>query len=220
MAGDTKLPKMASGQRYGRLTALEFYGRERHGWAIWSFRCDCGVEFTALAANARFGTTKSCGCARTKHGMAGTQEYHSWIGMLSRCRDQNNSGYKDYGGRGISVCAKWTKFENFLADMGLKPSASHSIDRINNNGNYEPGNCKWSTPKEQAANQRPKTLDRRLSVKSTSGFTGVRQNHEGRWQVRVMTNGARRHLGCFDRIEDAVAAREKFKASLSASPQE
>lgn len=220
MADRTKLPPMAPGQRYGRLTAIEFSGRERHGWAVWRFRCDCGKELTALAANARYGTTKSCGCLRIKHGMNGTKEYHSWIGMLSRCRDPNNAGYKDYGGRGITVCDRWTKFENFFADMGLKPSPSHSIDRIDNNGNYEPSNCKWSTPEEQSNNQRAKTLDRKLAITNTSGFTGIRKNQENRWQVRIMTNGVRHHLGCFDRIEDAIAAREKFKASLSASRRE
>jgi len=87
--------------------------------------------------------------------MTDSAEYHSWSGMKQRCKDKNKDGYKYYGGRGITVCGRWRdSFVNFLADMGRKPSPKHSIDRIDGDGNYEPGNCRWATPKEQFLNRK------------------------------------------------------------------
>lgn len=89
-----------------------------------------------------------------KHGWANTPTYWTWSGMLSRCRDPRNASYKSYGAQGITVCERWHDFLNFLADMGPRPEGK-TLDRINGNGNYEPSNCRWATPKEQRANQRP-----------------------------------------------------------------
>jgi len=150
------------GKKFGRLTLLNtsIVGKYRYG----NFICDCGINTNKIYSHVKNGFTTSCGCfqkegaaLRTKtHGMTETSEFNSWQAMISRCYNKNNHKYKDYGGRGISVCDRWlNSFENFFNDMGLKPTLKHSIDRFpNNDGNYEPSNCRWGTFKEQAGNTR------------------------------------------------------------------
>lgn len=89
-----------------------------------------------------------------KHGMSKSPEFTAWVNLRARCEKVNHPSYKDYGGRGIEVCERWQKFENFFEDMGLRPSNEHSLDRTDNNGNYEPNNCRWATKKQQQANRR------------------------------------------------------------------
>ncbi|HEV8573869.1 MAG TPA: hypothetical protein VGR43_04090 [Dehalococcoidia bacterium] len=110
------------------------------------------------------GETTSCGCFQieharqffTTHGGRGKPEYDIWQGMLNRCRNPKVISYKYYGARGIKVCERWNDFANFYSDMGQRPSETHSVDRIDPNGDYEPGNCRWATPQEQRVNQRPR----------------------------------------------------------------
>ena len=155
-----------TGQRFGRLTPLAYVGQ-----SIWRCRCDCGELAYVNSERMRIGKTKSCGCFRremnrTHGGSAGDKHplYKTWRNMLDRCYSAKDKRYPQWGGRGILVCNRWrfgdgsiTGFECFVQDMGLKPAANLSLDRIKNDGNYEPGNCRWATPREQTLNRRAKT---------------------------------------------------------------
>ena len=149
-----------TGQKFGRLIAIEKTDRRSgKGSIVWKCKCDCGKETFVSSSSLRSGNTQSCGCLNkelvTTHGMKNTSEYRSWQSMKDRCYNPNYNQFKDYGGRGIIVCDRWKdSFENFFSDMGPKPSNKHSIDRIDNDGNYELGNCKWSTAREQVRNRR------------------------------------------------------------------
>jgi len=148
-------PVDITNQRFGRLVALRLVGRNHVGVGIWLCRCDCGNEKTVLLSNLRnkHGTV-SCGCARRFHGMHKAPEYVAWVSMLQRCTNPRSPSFHHYGGRGLTVCERWLKFENFLADIGPRPSPEFSIQRINNDLGYFAANCKWATRKEQASNMR------------------------------------------------------------------
>lgn len=163
---------MNPGDRFGRLVIDRLARRDKHGGSYFHCVCDCGGAKVVHATNLRAGRTKSCGCLNKemasvrslKHGQSSnggarkaTSTYMVWSGMLDRCRNQNDAAFANYGGRGISVCERWYSFENFFADMGERP-AGLSLDRRDNEGNYELSNCRWATRKEQARNTRTNRL--------------------------------------------------------------
>lgn len=156
-----------TGKRFESLLVLSPANRKGRGHMYWECQCDCGKRKTIDGYNLRQGFSRSCGCRRKEfvdknrspNGEGSLRikygaEYAPWRMMKQRCYNSNHTYYHHYGGRGITVCFEWiNSFQAFLKDMGTRPEGT-SLDRINNDGNYEPGNCRWSTPKEQANNQR------------------------------------------------------------------
>jgi hypothetical protein len=149
-----------TGRKFGRWTVIE-RAHTRLGKVRWLCRCECGEQWTVSATSLMQGTSKSCGCTRgghnRTHGEGGSSfysvEYNAWMHMRQRCSNPNYHAYARYGGRGIKICERWNSYEAFLADMGRRPSGRRSLDHINNNGNYEPSNCRWATIVQQMRNR-------------------------------------------------------------------
>lgn len=158
---------------------LDLTGKKFSGWLVVSFngvieygerglksrwlcQCDCGKMSVVNGSSLTTGNSKSCGCVNRlnmakknkTHGLSGTDHYRRWQGMLNRCGNENSASYKNYGGRGITVCERWLTYTNFISDMGYPPTSLHSLERINNNADYQPSNCKWATRSEQSKNKR------------------------------------------------------------------
>jgi hypothetical protein len=148
-----------AGKKFGRLTVVSLDSTNRLG-AMWLCICECGNKKIILGCRLRSGCTKSCGCLVKElnkvraitHRLSGSRSYDTWNDMIKRCFNQHNKRFKNYGGRGISVCRRWLKFDNFYADMGAAPCGLQ-LDRINNDGNYSKSNCRWATPRAQSNNR-------------------------------------------------------------------
>lgn len=160
-----------TGRIFNHLTAIGFHGRA-NGRTKWWVRCECGTVKPVASGNLVSGSIKSCGCkkpiynsaAHKTHGMTHSREFTSWVSMKMRCSNPNDPFYHRYGGRGVSVCERWSSFSNFFEDMGNRPTGK-SLDRIDSNGNYEPSNCRWATGTEQARN---KSSNRMLTVNGST----------------------------------------------------
>lgn len=202
-----------TGKTFGRLTVLRRQGSDKYGNATWHCSCVCGNEITAMGTSLRSGHTKSCGCLQrdlvgkqsAKHGLLKeySSEYSSWRSMMDRCYDASHDSYKSYGGKGIAVCERWHDFKNFVKDMDEKPTANHTIDRIDNEKGYNPSNCRWATKVEQSRNQR-------VRKNSKSGVRGVYYDKSrGKYLVQIKANGKINYIGRYDCITDAEQARKQ-----------
>lgn len=160
---------LLTGQKFGRLTVADLAASDR--MTRWHVRCDCGSEFICRGTSLTSGHTKSCGClsveVSTTHGQSKSPEFKAWQMMIQRCTNPKHPKFEHWGGRGITVCPRWLgSFESFISDMGSRPSDRHSLDRHpDNDGNYEPGNCRWATYSQQNENRRSNGLLGKISAK-------------------------------------------------------
>lgn len=150
------------GQKFGKLTVVSYAHSDRFSRSHWNCVCECGNTTISAGNNLKKGTAASCGLGpchhQYKHGLRQHELYGLWGTIVQRCTNPNNSVWENYGGRGITICDRWrNSFEAFLEDMGERPSPTHEVDRIDNDLGYYKENCKWSTPKEQANNRRPRS---------------------------------------------------------------
>ena len=200
------------GNVVGRLTILDVVRAGKKTFC--KCKCECGTIKSIRADHISSGRSKSCGCLAAElssernatHGWSNTSEYSTWGHMVQRCINERCADYGQYGGRGISVHPSWVlSFDAFISDMGEKPTPSHSIDRIDVNGNYEPGNCRWATPHEQARNKR--------SARTITAFGRTQSIHD--WADEIGLTG----LAIWKRIErgmtpEAAVISQKYKRGM------
>ncbi len=223
---------MQNGDRIGILTVVGFAGRDKKSNKLWLVKCDCGSEpYARTQSQLSQGLTKSCGCLRRARGRAmltGNSngwihghasggkvsiEYASWMSMIARCENKKHSQFKDYGGRGITVCGEWRySFETFLADMGMRPE-KHTLDRIDNDKGYSKDNCRWSDRRTQTLNSRTPVFveykGNRLCLKDAEAMAGLRRGFIGDYAKRHIVT----HQEALDRGTRTPNARAIRRAS-------
>lgn len=201
-----------AGQKFGRLTIKSVANGTNKNYVTCECQCECGKTISTKLGYLTKGTTQSCGCSRSGKYSSGIKRnsrlYEVWWAMLNRCNNENNKAYKNYGGRGITVCESWNSFDAFskwaLANGYDKdaPRGECTIDRIDVNGNYTPDNCQFATMIEQARNKR-------LYAKNEIGCPGVYCLKPNRWRVLINVNKKRIHIGYYNTAESAIEARRQ-----------
>lgn len=193
-------------QRFGRLVAHRLVENDKRG-AFWYCTCDCGGDTTVNGNILRSGRTLSCGCLQkevtaaqfTTHGLSHSPEYKIWNSMIQRCQ----SDHPNYGARGILVCDKWqNSFEAFYQDVGPRPDESYTLDRRDNDGNYEPGNCRW-------ADRTTQTLNQGIRSDNKTGIKGVSETSSGKYLAELRVHGEVKLKKEFPTIEEATEARRQ-----------
>lgn len=202
-----------TGQRFGRLVVLTRAENNRYGKRCWLCRCDCGAEKVVREYYLTHDKTLSCGCVQregaakraTRHGRSRSRIYKIWCGIVQRCENPNNSGYANYGGRGVEICQEWRKSPNAFCEWALANGYGDnlSIDRIDVNGNYCPENCRWADKTTQNRNQRQR--------KDHADYSGVRKQNN-KYTARIGINGKSVYLGVYDTAEEASEAYQQAKA--------
>jgi len=195
-----------SGQRYGRLTALQHMGSNSYAKVVWKCLCDCGKETLVVSGSLASGNTTSCGCYLkeriTKHGAWKKSSYNTWRAMLRRCNVPTDKDYPKYGARGIAVCHEWLDYAVFAADMG-EPQGTQTLDRIDPYGDYNKSNCRWASITVQNRNLR-------VRKSSKSGFTGVRFRGTA-WYAEITARRKKFYSRACKTLEEAVAERKKLE---------
>lgn len=205
------------GRKFNRLRVIEYTEERFRESVLWKCLCDCGSFCLATSYSLTHGNKQSCGCLQKErasessstHEKSSTPEYKIYIGMLTRCYNKNRNRYYRYGGRGIKVCDRWkNSFENFLEDMGERPSKEHSIDRIDNDGDYEPKNCRWTDKYDQAINKQSK--------RGKSGIKNIIVK-EGKYHVKITRKGKTRYSKILS-LEDAITLRDRWLEEYKENP--
>lgn len=201
------------GKVFGKLKVIREVINSDRKRIYWECVCDCGKTTVVRSENLRNSTTKSCGCLQrikaTTHGATNHPLFRVYTGMVERCCDENNGAYDNYGGRGIKVCDRWlNSIENFIEDMFFGYQNGLQLDRKDNDGNYEPSNCRWVTPQQNAMN-------RRGNKNTTSRYKGVYlQKKSGKWLSAIKKDGKKFFIGSFIFENEAALAYNKKAVEL------